>query len=218
VTFKNKYKLTDSQTFEMHKGEEITVNLNLAKEQPCCDTLFAGCVCCLSDAVPNAGVFIYTLSGKLIKCLQTNVCGCFCIENQLEPGKYFAVAAAQCCKVSKPRVFTICEGRDVFLAFQLLPQIGATYGIVYGSVADIATGFPIQGAYVYLNRKDSKPCLSYKVAANACGEYIVYNVAPGEYDMRVCKHGYEDIPIKQYVDRCSMNVQNFMLCKCLADC
>lgn len=60
-------------------------------------------------------------------------------------------------------------------------------GIVKGRITDERTSRPIRGVQVSIRNT------SYQTLTDAMGEYVFYNIPPGDYDLRFHKNGYGDM-------------------------
>lgn len=62
-------------------------------------------------------------------------------------------------------------------------------GILRGRVTDENTGRPITGAVIRILNT------TFRTASDSMGEYVIYNVAPGKYDVEISKNGYGKITV-----------------------
>ena len=85
--------------------------------------------------------------------------------------------------------------------FSILPQSAIGTGTIKGKVVDKGTGEPLIGANVILLGTE------YAAATNVDGNYIIYNVSPGSYFVKVAYIGYNSIEIentKIIADKCEL--------------
>lgn len=82
--------------------------------------------------------------------------------------------------------------KKYFLLLIFMPAIifAGTTGKLSGTIKDAQTGEPIVGANVILEGTD------YGAATNVKGEYVILNIPPGRYNVKVSFIGYETILYK----------------------
>ena len=59
--------------------------------------------------------------------------------------------------------------------------------VLRGRVTDERTGYPLEGVKVILAGTN------YTATTDSMGEYIIYNVEPGRYNVQFSKNGYGNI-------------------------
>ncbi len=179
------YVLEASKPFKIRGREEITANLTLRKLPPRCGALLRGRVFSECLPVKNATVLIFDRRRLPVAHATTDEEGAFSV-GELEPGRYFAVASAAGYWTSRIKRARLRAQKTVFLSFCL--EKTAESATVYGVIAEAVSGSPLCGASVFLPQRNRPR--RYKAVSNAKGQYLIYGVEPGAYELFAIKRGY----------------------------
>lgn len=184
------YLLTASHTFEVRDRQEITVNIELAKEPPCYNTLLTGRVLHKNRPIKRAVVQVYDCKGNPLSHALTNCKGIYRFKNILVPGIYKVVATADGFRTSIIIKIKIELKKITRKSFHLKKCSIFCNGILYGNVREANSNKPIESACIYLKNKDGT---IYKTTSNKDGQYIIYNIRPNSYNLIVMKYGYRTL-------------------------
>jgi len=77
----------------------------------------------------------------------------------------------------------------ILLAINL--SYGGTSGKITGIITDISTGLPLAGVNVVVSGT------SIGAASGTDGHFVILNVSPGEYELRVMMMGYQTVTVKE---------------------
>ncbi len=191
------YVLGESGSFTVKMREEVMVNLELKKAPRCYHTLFTGEVLFWHLPIKNATVLVMDENYAPLSSSITDEQGIFKFSNVLKPGKYYAVASAVGYVTSEIKTILINPDEISRQSFSLKKSPIYLNGIVYGKVLEAGSRKPIEGADVYLNSQSAAQT-NYKTSSNHKGQYLIYNIIPGSYEMAVKKQGYfpaEPLPL-----------------------
>ncbi len=70
---------------------------------------------------------------------------------------------------------------------RLKVAVNFRHGIIKGRITDERTGMPVSGVSITL------PGTNYRTMTDSMGEYVIYNVVPGDYDINYFKNGFGEI-------------------------
>lgn len=70
---------------------------------------------------------------------------------------------------------------------RLKVAVNLRHGVIKGRITDERTGRPVSGVSVTL------PGTRYRAQTDSMGEYVIYNVIPGSYDIKFFKNGFGEL-------------------------
>lgn len=70
---------------------------------------------------------------------------------------------------------------------RLKVAVNFRHGVIKGRITDERTGMPVSGVSVTL------PGTNYRALTDSMGEYVIYNVIPGDYDIKYFKNGFGEL-------------------------
>lgn len=180
------YELKESDEFSLNAYQEKTVDLQLKKAPPICNTLLVGKVFSrYCKPIANATVKIFDCNLEPLLHTLTDACGVYKFKDTLSPGKYKVVASAENYLASKVRTIAIYKEFTSKLDFNLLTNPIVQRGIIYGTVYDNYKGSPIGNAKITLITKDGFPKTVAATLTNSKGQYIIYNLLLNNYNLEV---------------------------------
>lgn len=184
------YVLKESNPFEIKMHDEVTVNLELERPPPCYHTLLSGKVLCEDLPIKNATVMVMDNNCSPILSTITDENGIYLFCNILKPGKYKVLASAIGYNTSFVKTIRIWRNEVTKLSFALTKSSIFVNGIVYGKILEVGSKEPIEDADIYLTSSESGCETVYKTISNHSGQYLIYNILPGNYKMIIKKQGY----------------------------
>lgn len=189
------YYLADSGIFSLNPGDSSVINLSLKHLTNRHNTIVAGRVLDKNLPIESAVVIITDSSFKELFKASTDFNGIFLFKEIVPSGEYRIISSAPGFKASESQALKVVEDSVSKVFFNLSRESYSTKGIIYGKVQDIATGKPLSNARIYLSFKNRNIKSSDSVT-NSSGEYIIYNISPGEYIVQAEAPGYESsLPI-----------------------
>lgn len=138
--------------------------------------------------IENATVKVRTQSGTPIAHTLTNPGGNYSIDG-LPPGTYAINVALQGYLTSPAQVFTISGNQTIDINVSLTPE-PVVYNTVYGTITDLTTGDPVEGAEVVLLPDVGSAVNATVAVSNSDGEYLINKVPDSTQSLIVVKSGY----------------------------
>lgn len=198
------YYLTESQRFFLRAGDSPSINLRLKGLKNRYNTIIAGRVLEGELPIEAAAVIIMDEDFNELYKASTDVNGIFLFKEIVPVGQYKIIGSAPGFKTSEAQDLTVTEGSASKVFFRLTKDTYSSKAIIYGTVQDITTGAPMQDARIYLTYRNRKIKSSDSVS-NSKGEYIIYNITPGEYIIHAEAQGYDSsLPISIKIEDNSM--------------
>jgi hypothetical protein len=177
------YVLEASKPFKIRGREEITANLTLRKLPPRCGALLRGRVFSECLPVKNATVLIFDRRRLPVAQATTDEEGAFS-GGELEPGRYFAVASAAGYWTSRIKRARLRAQKPSSCRF-VLKDSRVRHSLRV--IAEAVSGSPLCGASVFCRSAIGRGGIS---VSNAKGQYLIYGVEPGAYELFAIKRGY----------------------------
>lgn len=187
MAIKDKYRLKRSNPFVLSQREEVTVNLSLSKApiKPC--TLLLGSINGKNGQIKGATVKVFDYCFNPIEHTVTDEKGCFAFENSLPSGDYFVMATADNYAVSEACRVLIFKDVPVSICIWLSEKDinTAVYGITYDQANK-----PLTNVNITITEDNNKKLCVAVTKTDDYGEYIVYGLKPGKYQISASKEGY----------------------------
>lgn len=189
MAIKDKYRLKRSNPFVLSQREEVTVNLSLSKApiKPC--TLLLGSINGKNGQIKGATVKVFDYCFNPIEHTVTDEKGCFAFENSLPSGDYFVMATADNYAVSEACRVLIFKDVPVSICIWLSETEKNLNNGVYGIAYDQANK-KLPYATISISEEASQKKLVATTQTNEDGEYVVYGLKAGKYQISAFKEGY----------------------------
>lgn len=183
------YLLNRSASFPLGATQEDRTDLKLM-QSAAANGRVRGTATNSVDGLPvaNAAIKIRTQSGDPIAHTQTNSAGNYIIEG-LTPGTYTVNAAQQGFLTTAGQTFTILGGQTLDMDISITPISGIN-NTIFGSVTNLATDNPIDGANVVLIQGPGIGENAVAVKSNASGEYLLEGIPDGTRTLIAHLGGY----------------------------
>ena len=183
------YYISSTSPIALKAGELQQVNLTLRKCAIQYKTIVAGKV--LYEKSPLENALILVMDSNLTELFKTysDSNGIFLFKEIIPPGAYRIAAYASGYIPSRIQPLVVEENKATKVYFDLIADTAVDKGIVYGAVKD-REGNPIHDGRVYLSYR-GRSIKSADGVTNEKGEYIIYNLIPGDFTLEVEALGYE---------------------------
>ena len=183
------YYVSSTSPMDIRAGELYEVNITLRKCDIQYNTIAAGKVLCGMTPLENALILVMDNSLNVLFKTYSDSNGIFLFKEIIPPGSYRTSAYISGFIPSKIQPLIIEENKASKIYFDLLADTAVDKGIVYGTVLD-TEGNPISDGRVYLSYR-GRSIKSADGVTNEKGEYIIYNLLPGDFILQVEALGYE---------------------------
>lgn len=188
--YRDLYLLKESDPCIVKEREEITIDLFLVKVPPSYHTFLTGRITCHYYPIWNATVRILDDSGKYLDQTNSDVNGIYKICNHIRPGICHVMVSAKGYHTIEKRVY-VTTNNITCLSFQLHRNPMYHNGLLYGDILEYGCEIPVENAAV--NLMPTRYCynVEYKTHSNYSGNYMIYDIVPGYYNLIVQKQGYQ---------------------------
>lgn len=183
------YYVESSQNFSLKAGENINIDVKLKSCDGKCNTIIAGRVLKDVNPIENAFISITNSQYNILYTAFTDVNGIFIFKETVPQGEYKITASYLGFKTTEAQNIIVTENVPVKLYFNLTEDPAFTKGIIYGLIKDITENKSIANSRIYLNYKNRNIKASDSIS-NLKGEYIIYNILPGEYVLQAEAQNY----------------------------
>ncbi|MGM9975121.1 MAG: carboxypeptidase regulatory-like domain-containing protein [Clostridiaceae bacterium] len=183
------YYISSSSSIALRAGELQEINIPLRKCTIQYNTIAAGKVLCGMTPLENALILVMDNSLNVLFKTYSDSNGIFLFKEIIPPGSYKTSAYVSGFIPSKIQPLIVEENKASKIYFDLLADTAVDKGIVYGTVFD-TEGNPISDGRVYLSYR-GRSIKSADGVTNEKGEYIIYNLLPGDFILQVEALGYE---------------------------
>ncbi|WP_040214317.1 MSCRAMM family protein [Clostridium polynesiense] len=190
---KKNYYLGSSEIFSLKPGENYNCSLTLEECKTKYNTIVVGRVLQGVNPLEEALILITNKESKVLYETYSDSNGIFLFKEIVPKGDYRIVASCPCYKTSEPQNVSIVENTPVKVYFNLKEDASSARGIIYGTVKEAFTGNAVVNARIYLNYKNRNIKSSDSIS-NSKGEYIIYNILPGEYILQAEFENYQPSP------------------------
>ena len=190
MVLKRIHYLKSSKNFNLRAGKSKEINLSLNECKATENTMIVGRVLQGLNPLSDAIVIVMDKDFRELYKAYCDTNGIFLFKETVPKGSYKIIAYCKGYTPSEAQNIVVEDSKVLKVFFELSQDTSAHKGIVYGDVSNTDTKEPIANAKVYLTFK-SRSIKSSDALTNTRGEYIIYNILPGDYMLQVETEGYE---------------------------
>lgn len=139
---------------------------------------------------PTATVKVFDMHNRPVEHTITDANGKYIFKNTLPPGDYLVVATAPDHMASKPSRITLSNGKKQYKLLMIPKSVELNNPVIYGTVRD-KKGKPVPYAKLLIRKQGKLKSTQNKSITNSKGDYLVYGLQPGTYQIRIVKKGFQ---------------------------
>lgn len=189
MVIRDLYLLQRSADFYLSPRQEAQIDLALAKTRPAPDTALSGLVLGVCGPLAKATVKVLLMDNTPFMHTVTDKNGFFSFKNMLPPGNYHVLATADKYGVSMDYHVSLLPHQPKYMILRVELSALSCHATVYGMVRD-NNGTALRDVEIRIFGL----CRAKKMVAcsrsNSDGEYLVYGLKPGKYQIMAQKPGY----------------------------
>lgn len=189
MAIRDAYLLKRSPVFHLAPRQEATVDLTLEKAPKPPSTVLSGIVTGKCGPVAGATVKVFSRGWQPLAHVETGPDGRFSFFHLLPPGEYIVLASADGYRVSMEYRLRLLMNIPLSITIRLeharYQGLGTVYGVAFDSLKK-----PLGEVSIFLKAEAGAGTTTAATMTNDDGEYLVYGLKPGLYQITASKPGY----------------------------
>lgn len=189
MVIRDLYLLQRSDDFHLLPRQEAQIDLALVKITPVPNTALSGLVLGVCGPLAKATVKVLRMDNAPLMHTVTDKNGFFSFKNMLPAGDYRVLATADRYRVSGDYHVSLLPNRPKYMILRLEYSALSCNATVYGMVRD-NSGAALSDVEIRIYDLRCTKKMAACSRSNSDGEYLVYGLKPGKYQIMAQKSGY----------------------------